>query len=178
MKPIQRVKPVLMVCCLGASVALPGLAFAKGPCPPIVRELPLKLERKDGLGGGPLVSYPQRGSNGPRYDTAITTMGMFWAEARLTAIDFKNVVSLHPNNTIILQSYSDPDGNIFEENFLIGERSGKTIHFDLKKPIILPAKGIEVSIIHDETVDNSYTLSYRGVVLHLDVSKWFCKIPL
>lgn len=144
----------------------------------MVRQLPLKLERKEGLGGGPLVSYPQEGENGPRYDTAITTMGLFWAGARLTAIDLKNVVSLHPDNSIIIQHYRYPNGSVLKEDFPIGNQEARKLRFDLKRPVYFPHSGINVDILHYEVVDTSYTLTYHGVVLHLDISDWFCKITM
>lgn len=176
MNPMQRVKSVLMACSFGASIALPWPAFAKGLCPPMMRELPLKIEHKDGQGGGGLVSYPQKGDNGPRYDTPITTMGLFWAGARLMAIDLKNVVSSHHENILIIQAFVNPNRKHFEERFRIGEQTAKSIHFDLKHPLLFTKQGMDADLFAREGSED-YTLSYRGVVLHIDISNWFCMIP-
>jgi hypothetical protein len=51
------------------------------------------------------------------------------------------------------------------------------MHFDLKNPLSFTEKGMDASLYSREGSE-AHTLSYRGIVLYLDVSEWFCKIPL
>jgi hypothetical protein len=149
-------------------------AYPKGICPPMIRTVELDVEiNRSGEDGGTLVDYP-------RFDTTTgkiqhgaseTTMGYFWKDSILERVTIKNIKSTDDDAHFeIVKIYNTDKANEYE-NIHFGKGNKSELHHKLLKPINFDKSGLSVIFT------GSYITS-KGLDLHIDVSKWFCKVPL